>query len=110
MTIEVYGNICEGEDCTEVVLGTTDLTSLVTVSISETSSRESRAASTILKAAYNKRSTMLRTYLTGLLVWGLSSTGLAQAPQTTEAADNEPAVEFIRGLLSDPLQIVYKLL
>ena len=40
---------------------------------------------------------MLRTYLTGLLVWGLSSTGLAQAPQTTEAADNDPAVEFSLG-------------
>ena len=40
---------------------------------------------------------MLRTYLTGLLVWGLSSTGLAQAPQTEEAAENEPAVEFSLG-------------
>ena len=28
VTIEVYGNICEGEECTEVVLGTTDLTSI----------------------------------------------------------------------------------
>ena len=28
VTIEVYGNICEGEVCTEVVLGTTDLTSI----------------------------------------------------------------------------------
>lgn len=28
VTIEIYGNVCEGSDCTEVVLGTTDLSSV----------------------------------------------------------------------------------
>ena len=39
---------------------------------------------------------MLRTYLTGLLVWGLSSTGLAQAPQI-QTKPERTSVEFSLG-------------
>ena len=87
----------KAKECTEVVLGTTDLTSIGdSVNIGNVFAGIEGGVY-YPQAAYNKRSTMLRTYLTGLLVWGLSSTGLAQAPQTTDAVDNEPAVEFSLG-------------